>query len=201
MISYAEWLYYRFPLSVRMVEEMLAARGIEVTYETVRPWAVKFGLQAARRIRSSAVACGDTWHHGLWRALDQKGLVLDILVQNRRDRQAAERLMRKLISKHNHAPRAMITDKLKSYVAANQEMGGLNFEHRQHKGLNNRAENSNQPTRVREKLKRRFKSPCQLQRCLTVHEQVATYSCTVATTEMQKPNESCATRRWPPGMW
>lgn len=184
VISYAVWLYYRFPLSLRMVEEMLAARNIEVTYETVRRWAVKFGLQAARRIRSNAPACGDKWHldevvitmngrhHWLWRAVDQDGLVLDILVQSRRDHHAAQRLMRKLLRKHGRTPRVLITDKLKSYAAANQDMG-LKFEHRQHKGLNNRAENSHQPTRVREKVMRRFKSPCQLQRFLSVHDQVA----------------------------
>jgi len=167
-----------------MVEEMLAARGIEVTYKTVRRWAVKFGLHTARRIRSSAVACGDRWyldeaaitmngkHHWLWRSVDQNGLVLDILVQSRRDRRAAERLMRKLIRKHNLTPRVMITDKLKSYAAANKDMG-LKFEHRQHKGLNNRVENSHQPTRVREKVMRRFKSPRQLQRFSSVHDQVA----------------------------
>ena len=184
VISYAVWLYYRFPLSLRMVEELLAARAIEVTYETVRRWAVKFGLQAARRIRFSAVAWGDKWHldevvitmngrhHWLWRAVDQTGSVLDILVQSRRNRQAAQRLMRKLLRKHARSPRVMITDKLKSYAAANEDMR-LGFEHRQHKGLNNRAENSHQPTRVREKVMRRFKSPCQLQRFLSVHDQVA----------------------------
>lgn len=111
-------------------------------------------------------------HHWLWRAVDQDGLVLDILVQSRRDRHAAQRLMRKLLRKHGRTPRVLITDKLKSYAAANQDMG-LKFEHRQHKGLNNRAENSHQPTRVRDKVMRRFKSPCQLQRFLSVHDQVA----------------------------
>ena len=169
IISYAVWLYYRFPLSLRMVEEMLAARGIEVTYETVRRWAVKFGQKAARRIRARASGYGDKWHldevvisisgkkHGLWRAVDQFGCVLDVLVQSRRDRYAAQRLMRKSLKKCGRAPRVLITDKLKSYAAANKDMG-LRFEHRQHKGLNNRAENSHQPTRVREKVMRRFKS-------------------------------------------
>lgn len=111
-------------------------------------------------------------HHWLWHAVDHKGLVLDILAQSRRDRQAAERLMRKLLRKHNGTPRVMITDKIKSYAAANKDMGPK-LEHRQHKGLNNRVENSHQPTRVREKVMRRFKSPCQLQRFLSVHNQVA----------------------------
>jgi hypothetical protein len=111
VISYAVWLYYRFRLSLRMVEELLAARGIELTYETVRRWAMKFGLDIARRIRSTALARGDKWHldevvvtingkkHWLWRAVDQQGAVLDVLVQSRRDRHAARRLMRKLLRK------------------------------------------------------------------------------------------------------
>jgi len=184
LISYAVWLYFRFPLSLRMVEEMLAARGIEVTYETVRRWALKFGQQAARRIRARPAAFGDKWHldevvitingkkHWLWRAVDQFGCVLDVLVQSRRDRHAAQRLMRKLLRKCATSPRVLITDKLKSYAAAMKDMG-LRFEHRQHKGLNNRAENSHQPTRVREKVMRRFKSARQLQQFLSVHDQVA----------------------------
>jgi putative transposase len=183
IISYAVWLYYRFPLSLRMVEEMLAARGIELTHETVRNWATKFGLAIARRIRSTAPARGDKWHldevvvtingakHWLWRAVDQHGAVLDVLVQSRRDKAAAKRLMRKLLKRHGRA-RVIVTDKLRSYAAANRELG-LNVEHRQHKGLNNRAENSHQPTRVREKVMRRFKSARQLQRFASVHDQVA----------------------------
>ncbi len=184
VISYAVWLYYRFPLSLRMVEELLAARGIELTYETVRRWAVKFGLGIARRIRSAALARGDKWHldevvvtingkkHWLWRAVDQHGAVLDVLVQSRRDRHAAKRLMRKLLKKHGRAPRVLVTDKLKSYAVANRDLG-ISVEHRQHKGLNNRAENSHQPTRVREKVMRRFKSARHLQRFASVHDQVA----------------------------
>jgi putative transposase len=183
-ISYAVWLYYRFPLSLRMVEELLAARGIELTYETVRRWSVKFGLGIARRIRSTALARGGKWHldevvvtingkkHSLWRAVDQHGAVLDVLVQSRRDRHAARRLMRKLLRKHGRAPRVLVTDRLRSYAAANRDLGN-NVEHRQHKGLNNRAENSHQPTRVREKVMRRFKSARHLQRFTSVHDQVA----------------------------
>jgi putative transposase len=110
--------------------------------------------------------------HWLWRAVDQHGAVLDVLVQSRRDKHAAKRLMRKLLRKHGPAPRVLITDKLKSYAAANRDLG-LNVEHRKHKGLNNRAENSHQPTRVREKVMRRFKSARHLQRFTSVHDQVA----------------------------
>jgi putative transposase len=178
IISYAVWLYYRFPLSLRMAEEILAARGIELTYETSA-----FGLAIAKRIRSTALKRGDKWHldevvvtingrkHWLWRAVDQHGAVLDVLVQSRRDKAAAGRLMRKLLRRHGR-PRVIMTDKLRSYAAANTALG-LNVEHRQHKGLNNRAENSHQPTRVREKVMRRFKSARHLQRFASVHGQVS----------------------------
>ena len=150
----------------------------------MRQWALKFGLKAAKRIRARVSNFGDKWHldevvitikgkkHWLWRGVDQNGYVLDVLLQSRCNTQAAARLMRKLLRKHGRIPRAMITDKLKSYAAANRRMG-LKFEHRQHKGRNNRAENSHQPTRVREKVMRRYKSACQLQRFLSVHDQVA----------------------------
>jgi putative transposase len=156
IISYAVWLYFRFPLSLRMGEEILAARGIEVTYETVRSWALKFGQDAARRIRARTATFGDKWHldevvvtingkkHWLWRAVDQFGIVPDVLVQSRRDQYAAQRLMRKLLRKCGVTPRVLITDKLKSYAAANKDMG-LRFERRQRKGLNNRAENWQNP--------------------------------------------------------
>jgi len=184
VISYAIWLYFRFPLSLRMVEEMLAARGIEVSHETVRQWALKFGQSFASKIRRRLPAPGDKWHldevvisiagrkHWLWRAVDQHGTVLDILVQSRRNAKAAERLLRKLLKKHGKAPRVMITDKLASYAAAKRVvMPGV--EHRQHKGLNNRAENSHQPTRRRERVMKRFKSAGQAQRFLSIHDQVA----------------------------
>jgi putative transposase len=125
-ISLAVWLYFRFPLSLRMVEEMLAARGIQVSHETVRRWAEKFGREFANQIRRRTRRPGDRWHldevvikiagkrHYLWRAVDQDGFVLDVLVQSRRDRKAAKRLMRKLLKKNAMAPRVMITDKLGS---------------------------------------------------------------------------------------
>jgi putative transposase len=110
--------------------------------------------------------------HWLWRAVDQEGFVLDVLVQSRRDKKAAKRLLRKLLKKQGRAPRVLITDKLKSYAAAKREiMPGV--EHRQHKGLNNRAENSHQPTRRRERIMKRFKSPRQVQRFLSIHDQIA----------------------------
>jgi putative transposase len=183
VISHAIWLYFRFPLSLRMVEEMLAARGILVSHETVRQWAMKFGQNFAKQIRRRVPAAGDKWHldevainiagrqHWLWRAVDQHGLVLDILVQSRRNAKAAKRLLRKLLKKQGIAPRVMITDKLASYGAAKREIMP-DVEHRQHKGLNNRAENSHQPTRRRERIMKRFKSAGQAQRFLSAHDQV-----------------------------
>jgi len=184
VISHAVWLYFRFPLSLRMVEEMLAARGICVTYETVRQWGMKFGKAFSERIRRRAPARGDKWHmdevvvsiagepHWLWRAVDQNGFVLDVLIQRRRDTRAARRLMSKLLKSATKPPRLMITDKLRSYGAARAKMG-LRVEHRQHKGLNNRAENSHQPTRRRERIMKRFKSSRQAQRFLSIHDQIA----------------------------
>jgi putative transposase len=169
IISHAIWLYFRFSLSFRDVEELLAQRGISVTYETVRQWCLKFGQMYANELRRRRPRCGDKWHmdevvliirgkkHYLWRAVDQDGNVLDILVQSRRNKYAAKRFFRKLLKGLQYVPRVIITDKLRSYGAAKREiLPGV--EHRQHKGLNNRAENSHQPTRLREKKMRRFKS-------------------------------------------
>ncbi|HEY4385104.1 MAG TPA: IS6 family transposase [Ktedonobacteraceae bacterium] len=178
IISHAVWLYFRFSLSFRDVEELLAQRGIVVTHETVRQWCLKFGQTYANELRCRRPRCCDTWHldevylkingktQYLWRAVDQDGNVLDILVQSRRNKKAAKRFFRKLLKELQYVPRVIITDKLKSYGAAKREiLPGV--EHRQHKGLNNRAENSHQPTRLREKKMRRFKSAKQVQRFLS----------------------------------
>ena len=181
VISHAVWLYFRFPLSLRMVDELLAARGIIVSYETVRQWARKFGQVFANQLRRRLPAVGDKWHldevvitiagmkHWLWRAVDQNGTVLDILVQSRRDTRAAKRLLRKLMKRQCRPPRVMITDKLASYGAAKREVMP-SVEHRKHKGLNNRAENSHQSTRQRERQMKRFKSAGQAQRFLSAHD-------------------------------
>ena len=184
IISHAVWLHFRFPLSLRNVDEILAARGVVVSHETVRQWALKFGQGIAHRIRRRLPAPGDKWHldevvmkiagkkHWLWRAVDRDGIVLDILVQSRRDKAAAKRLLRKLLRKQNRAPRVMITDKLASYGAAKREiMPGV--EHRKHKGLNNRAENSHQPTRRRERQMKRFKSARHAYCVLSAHDGIS----------------------------
>jgi len=183
-ISHAVWLYFRFSLSFRDVEELLAQRGIVVTYETVRQWCFTFGQTYANELRQRRPHCGDKWHldemylkinrktHYLWRAVDQDGNVLDILVQSRRNKHAAKRFFRKLLKGLQYIPRVIITDKLKSYGAAKREvLPGV--EHRQHKGLNNRAENSHQPTRLREKKMRRFKSAKHAQRFLSAFGPIA----------------------------
>ena len=210
IISYAVWLYFRFPLSLRMVEEMLAARGISVTHETIRQWGLKFGREFANRIRRRAPRRGDKWHldevvisfagkkHWLWRAVDQDGFVLDVLVQSRRDKKAAKRVFRKLLKKQGRAPRVLVTDKLRSYAAAKREiMPGV--EHRQHKGLNNRAENSHQPTRRRERIMKRFKSPRHVQRFLSAHTSSPTFSPAAETTTPPPTSGPAAPRPSPPG--
>jgi len=182
IIGHAVWLYFRFPLGLRMVEELLAARGIIVSHETVRQWAL-IRSDVRQPLRRRVPRVGNKWHlydvalkiagvkHWLWRAVDQNGVVLDVLVQRRRDKQAAKRLLRKLLKKQMRPPRVMITDKLASYGAAKREiMPGI--EHRQHKGLNNRAENSHQPTRRRERQMKQFKLAGQAQRFLSAHDQI-----------------------------
>ncbi len=180
IISHAIWLYHRFCLSFRDVEDLLAERGIIVSYETIRQWCQKFGPEYARRLKRRQGRLGDTWHldelfvtiHGqrryLWRAVDQDGDVIDILVQPRRDRHAAERFFRKLLKGQGREPRRMVTDKLRSYAAA-QRTVMPSVIHDTGRYANNRAEVSHQPTRQRERQMRRFKSFPQAQRFLSVH--------------------------------
>lgn len=183
IISHCVWLYNSFSLSLRDIEKMMLYRGIEVTYESIRDWVNKFSLTAAKRIRERRAKASDKWHldevrikirgqiYWLWRAVDDQGIVLDILIQKRRHTRAAKRLMKKLLKKSGFAPRVIVTDQLKSYGAAFREMG-LGIEHRQHKGLNNQAENSHQWTRLREQKMRRFKSARQAQRFLSAAEMI-----------------------------
>jgi putative transposase len=174
IISHAVWLYFRFGLSLRDVEELLAERGVTVTYESIRAWCAKFGPSYAAGLRRHRARPSDKWHldevqlkingkrHWLWRAVDKHGVVLDILVQQRRDQQAAETFLRRVLVAAGSEPRVVITDKLASYPPALRRVLPKT-EHRRHKGLNNRAENSHQPTRQRERAMRRFKSPEQAQ--------------------------------------
>jgi len=186
IISHCIWLYFRFTLSYRDVQEIMAMRGVALSYEAIREWSLKFGQTYANELRRRRPRPGDKWHldemfikitgkdHYLWRAVDQDGSVLDILMQSRRNKKAAKRFFRKLLKGLQYVPRVIITDKLKSYGAAKAEVMP-DVEHRQHKGLNNRAENSHQPTRVREKVMRRFKSAGQAQRFLSAFGIIASH--------------------------
>jgi len=176
VISHCVWLYYRFSLSYRDIELMMAERGLSLTYETIRYWCLKFGMTYARKLKAGK-QCGDTWHLDevycriggemmyLWRAVDQDGQTLDILVQRKRNKDAAERLFKKL-RKHGESPRKIITDKLASYIKPCKTLFA-NTAHIRNKGANNRAENSHQPTRLREAKMRCFKSLKQAQRFLS----------------------------------
>jgi putative transposase len=186
IIAHAVWFYFRFALSYRDVEELLAERGVFVTYETIRQWCHKFGQGYANALRRCRPRPGDKWHldevfvsingvqHYLWRAVDQDGNVLDILVQTRRDERAATKFLRKLLKGLAYVPRVVVTDKLASYGAAMRAVLP-SVEHRRHKGLNNRAENAHQPTRERERRMRRFKSPGHAQRFLAAYGPIAAH--------------------------
>ncbi len=186
IIAHAVWLYFRFSLSYRDVEELLAERGVIVTDESVRQWCRTFGQTYANGLRRRRPRPGDKWHldevfiringatHYLWRAVDQDGNVLDILVQGRRDTAAARKFFRRLLKDLAYVPRVVITDKLASYGAAKREVLP-SVEHRQHKRLNNRAENSHQPTRERERRMRRCKSPGHAQRFLAAYGPIAAH--------------------------
>src|ERR1700716_4082294 len=183
IIQHAVWLYLRFTLSYRDVEELLAERGLDVSYETVRSWVLKFGPIIARRLRRSRSRPSNRWHLDemvvriagkhmyLWRAVDHEGEILDMLVQRRRDKRAALRLMRKLLRKQGFAPKLLITDKLGSYGAALRHLH-LACPHEQGIRKNNRAETSHQPVRRPERKMQRFKSAASAQRFLSIHAAV-----------------------------
>ncbi len=180
IIQHAIWLYLRFTLSYRDVEDLLAERGLDVSYETVRCWVLKFGATVAQRLRRRRPRPSDRWHLDemvvriagrrmyLWRAVDHEGEILEMLVQRRRDQHAALKLMRKLLRKQGFAPRLIVTDKLRSYCAAFRELH-LTCRHDQGPRKNNRAENSHQVVRRRERKMQRFKSAASAQRFLSMH--------------------------------
>ena len=185
VIRHTVWLYARFTLSYRDVEDLLAERGLDISYETARRWFLKFGGSIARNLRQARPTPSDYWHldemvivirgrrHWLWRAVDNEGQVLDFLVQPKRNAKAALKLMRKLLKRQGWAPTRIVTDKLRSYHVAFRALG-LSAEHIDNKRSNNRAENSHQPVRRRERKMQRFKSPGSAQRFLNV--QSATYN-------------------------
>jgi len=183
IIQYAVWLYSKFKLSYRDIEDLLAERGLDISYETIRRWVNKFGADYARRILSNRPEADTTWHldemvvvingrkYWLWRAVDSEGEMLEFLVQSRRNRRAALRLFRKLLRKQKVQPRTFVTDKLRSYGAALKALQ-LDIEHQQGIYQNNRAENSHLPVRRRERKMQRFKSPGSAQRFLNLHASV-----------------------------
>jgi putative transposase len=186
IISHCVWLYFRFCLSYRDVEERMAERGVTLMYEAVRYWCRKFGQLYANRLRHRGPRPGDKWHldevfvtiqgqhHYLWRVVDQEGHIIDMLVQRRRDKAAAKTFFRKLLKGLTYVPRGIVTDKLASYGAAKREMRS-SVEHRQHRYLNNRAENSHQPTRQRERRTQRLKSAGHAQRFLAAYGPIASH--------------------------
>jgi putative transposase len=183
IIQHAVWLYFRFTLSFRDVEDLLAERGLDVSYESIRYWVRKFGKQYAKRIDSRRLRPNCRWHldevfvsiNGkrmyLWRAVDDEGEVLDVLVQSRRNKKAALKLVRKLLKKQGYLPSIIVTDKLPSYGAALKDLG-LSRLHDFGGRKNNRAENSHQPARRRERKMQRFKSAGSAQQFLSVHSSI-----------------------------
>lgn len=184
IIAYAVWAYHRFALSTADVEDLLAERGVIVSRETIRLWVNRFGAYFADCIRRDRPSAADKWHldevvipingieYWLWRAVDADGVVLDILIQPRRNAKAAKRFLKRLIAQFG-ALRVVVTDKLRSYFKPIRDLAP-NADHRAHKGLNNRIEGSHRPTRKREKIMGRFKSPRQGQRFLATHDQINT---------------------------
>jgi transposase-like protein len=180
VIRHSIWLYARFTLSYRDIEEMLAERGVDVSYETVRRWFLKFGPGIAANLRRLRPRPSDHWHldemvvkingkrHWLWRAVDNEGEVLDFLVQARRNAKAAKKLMKKLLKKQGFVPTRIVTDRLRSYAAAFRSLG-LTAVHDRGLRANNRAENSHLPVRRRERQQQGFRSPGSAQRFLSVH--------------------------------
>ena len=184
IISYAVWLYYRFNLSHRDIEDLLAQRGITVSREAIRLWCIKFGALYSRRLKRKHRGFGDTFYidevfvkingrqHYLWRAMDQDGDVVDVFLQARRDGVAAKRFFKRLLRSHDKEPRKIVTDKLRSYGVAHRDLiPGTIHSTQQYE--NNRVEQSHEATRVRERGMRRFKSVAQAQRFVATHAAVS----------------------------
>lgn len=184
IISYAVWLYFRFNLSHRDIEDLLAQRGVNVSYESVRCWCIKFGPKYAKQLRRKHHGFGDTFfvdevfiriggkQHYLWRAVDQDGDVVDVLLQTRRNTAAAMRFFKRILRSAGGSPRTIVTDKLRSYGAAQREMGGA-WEHDTSQYSNNRCEQSLRPTRSKERSMKMFRSMKQGRRFLNVHAAVS----------------------------
>ena len=189
VIAYAVWLYHRFTLSLRNVQEILFERGVVVSHESLRQWGVKFGPEYVEKLRRREPKRGDAWHmdevavklgkkqHWLWRAVDGDGYVLDVLLQERRDKGAAKRFFERLLSGLRYVPKKIVTDKLRSYAAALRELPELAaVEHEEVRAAarqNNLIEQSHRPTREQERQRRCFRSPPGTQQFLSVHARIA----------------------------
>ena len=183
IISYAVWLYYRFNLSHRDIEDLLAQRGITVSREAIRLWCIKFGALYSKRLKRKHRGYGDTFYidevfvkingkqHYLWRAVDQDGEVVDVYLQTKRDGAAAKRFFKRLLRSYGGEPRKIVTDKLRSYPVAHRELIPESI-HVTDQYANNRAEQSHESTRVRERGMRKFKSIGQAQKFLSAHAAV-----------------------------
>ncbi len=183
IIRRAIWLYFRFNLSFRDVEELMAERGVELSYETIRRWVDKFGSTYAKRIKCRSEGPSPVWHLDevytkiggkmvyLWRAVDDEGTVLDVVVQTRRNTKAALRLLKKLLKSQGIKPKRIVTDRLGSYGAALKLLG---LKHLQDVGgrKNNRAECSHVPIRRRERKAQKFRSVQAAQKILSAHSQI-----------------------------
>jgi len=183
IIQYAVWLYCRFYLSHRDIEDLMSQRGIDVSYEAIRLWCNNFGSKYAQRLRRKHQGYGDTFfideafikihgkQHYVWRAVDQDGKLVDVFLQTRRDGKAAMRFFRRLLCKKNGEPRKIVTEKFRSYNVAHRELIPETI-HDTSQYANNRAELSHEPTRVRERGMRKLKSMQQAQRFLGAHAAV-----------------------------
>jgi putative transposase len=206
VVSCCVWLYFRYSLSYRDVEEMMLERGVTVSFETIREWCQKFGAEYSKRLKKCRGPVGDTWHldevylkidgrnQYLWRAVDQEGEVIDIVVRSHRDARAAELFFRKILRVEVSLPRRVVTDRLGSYgVAMRRLIQGV--EHITDKGANNRAENSHQPTRQRERRRNRFRSAGSAQRFLssfsTINNYFRNYRHTLSVSQNNYTHHGC----------
>lgn len=183
IISHVVWCYFRFSMSLRDVEELMFARGIVVSYETIRAWSMKYGNLYASGLKKRKAKKGDKWHvdemcvkisgrkYWLFRAVDQYGYELDILLQPRRNKKAVIRFFKKVLKGAQYIPRVIVTDKLKSYRYPCKSIFPKT-QHRTHKRLNNRVENAHQPTRKRERHMLKFKSAYSANQFIAIHGQI-----------------------------
>ena len=214
IIQHAVWLYHRFPLSYRDVQELLHQRGIEVSHETLREWCIKFALLFAEELRHLEPRRGSRWHldevcttvdgvrHWLWRAVDEYGFVLDILLQRHRDTEAAKTFLTRLLGEYD-VPEVIYTDQLRSYGAAVREISSLiNVDHQQvisTARCNNLVEQSHRSTRRQERQQLGFKQRKRAQAFLSLHARIENlhhHSRTSVSASTRRNNQKQAFQTW-----